>query len=185
MPFYVNTVDPLTQTGLDADSAPTFRIYEDTTGTPIATGTMTLTDSSNTDGFYAGSDVLATADGYEVGKTYCILTNAVVGGNTYTYRQVFIISAETSTIQTQTDKLFNVSFVQPANLLQVNGYAGIDGLNFSSLLAIIAANAAGEITGSETNDPILKSLDGDTNRITAEVDADGDRTVTVDVTDVD
>ena len=37
----------------DADSPPTYRIYEEEDGTPILTGIMAKLDDSNTTGFYA------------------------------------------------------------------------------------------------------------------------------------
>jgi len=38
---------------VDCSSAITYRVYEDETATPVASGTMELLDSSNTDGFYS------------------------------------------------------------------------------------------------------------------------------------
>lgn len=70
------------------------------------------------------------------------------------------------------------------NLMQMNGYPTVDGKSWAQLIAIIAANAGGNITGSETDAPNIKSLDNDLNRMSATVDADGDRTVTYNLTDI-
>lgn len=64
----------------DGDSAPTYRVYEDETGTPILTGTMALLDDANTTGFYSEQITLSAANGFEVGKCYSIRIAATVGG---------------------------------------------------------------------------------------------------------
>ena len=64
----------------DGDSPPTYRVYEDETGTPILTGTMALLDDSNTVGLYSEQITLSAANGLEVGKSYTIRIAATVGG---------------------------------------------------------------------------------------------------------
>ena len=56
---------------VDCSSAITYRVYEDETATPVASGTMALLDSSNTDGFYSESLLLDGAWA-EKGKSYTI-----------------------------------------------------------------------------------------------------------------
>ena len=87
--FTVNTHDPSTGAATDADAAPTYRIYEDETGTPILTGTMTLLDGANTAGFYSERIQLTAAAGFEEGKSYNIYIEAAVGGVTGTTRRSF------------------------------------------------------------------------------------------------
>lgn len=48
--FSVNTHSPSTGAQTDADSVPTYRIYEDETTTPILTGSMAKQDDANTTG---------------------------------------------------------------------------------------------------------------------------------------
>jgi len=80
--FSVCTHDPDTGILTDADSAPTYRIYEDETAEPIATGTMAKLDDGNTIGFYTECITTSAANGYEHGKSYTIYIEATVDGNT-------------------------------------------------------------------------------------------------------
>jgi hypothetical protein len=76
--FYCTTTRFDTGAATDADSAPTYRVYEDETSTPILTGTMALLDSANTAGFYSEGITLSAANGFEIGKSYSIyITGAV------------------------------------------------------------------------------------------------------------
>lgn len=76
--FYANTTRIDTGAATDADSVPTYRVYEDETGTPILTGSMALLDSANTAGFYSEQITLSAANGFEVGKCYSIYIAATV-----------------------------------------------------------------------------------------------------------
>ena len=64
----------------DADAAPTYRVFEDETGTPILTGTMAKPEVAST-GFYTATLVCTTGNGFEDQKTYTIYVRAVVDGN--------------------------------------------------------------------------------------------------------
>lgn len=76
--FTVNTHAVATGVGTDADSVPTFRVYEDETGTAIANGSMAKLDDANTVGFYSEQLTLSAANGYEDGKSYSIYIAATV-----------------------------------------------------------------------------------------------------------
>jgi hypothetical protein len=76
--FSVNTHRVDTGAAADADSAPTYRVYEDETGTPILTGTMALLDDANTLGQYSEQITLSAANGLERGKCYTIRIAATV-----------------------------------------------------------------------------------------------------------
>jgi hypothetical protein len=80
--FSICTHDPETGILTDADAAPTYRIYEDETATPILTGTMAKLDDGNTVGFYTESIACTAANGFEDGKTYTVYIEATVDGNT-------------------------------------------------------------------------------------------------------
>ena len=77
----------------DADSVPTYRVYEDETTTPLLTGSMALLDSSNTDGFYSEAITLSAANGFETGKSYTIRTTATVNGVTGATLRFFQVGA--------------------------------------------------------------------------------------------
>lgn len=76
--FYAQTSRFSTGEAYDAGSVPTYRVYEEETGTPILTGSMALLDDSNTTGFYSEQITLSTANGFEAGKDYCIRVTATV-----------------------------------------------------------------------------------------------------------
>ena len=88
--FSVTTHDPDTGVLTDADSVPTYRLYEDETATPILTGSTAKLDDANTTGFYTELVACTTANGFESGKTYTIYLIATVdsdqGGISYAFK---------------------------------------------------------------------------------------------------
>ena len=76
--FYANTHRFDTGAATDADSPPSYRVYEMETSTPILTGSMALLDGSNTAGFYSEQITLSAANGFEKGKSYAIYIQATV-----------------------------------------------------------------------------------------------------------
>jgi hypothetical protein len=80
--FYAPTHDPTTKTRAVPDSAPTYRIYEQETGTAIANGSMDLIDVANNVSAYSEQITLSAANGYELGKDYAIVIKAVFGSIT-------------------------------------------------------------------------------------------------------
>jgi len=104
----VNTHTPATGAAVDGDSAPTYRVYEDETGTAILTGTMALLDDANTTGQYSEQITLSAANGFEVGKSYTIRIAGIVGGVTgATYRtfQAEAVLATQASVDTIDDLL--------------------------------------------------------------------------------
>ncbi len=91
--FVCNTHRFDTGVATDADSAPTYRIYEDETATPILTGSLALLDSANTAGFYSERVQLTAANGLERGKTYTIYISATVNSVESTISHSFQIEA--------------------------------------------------------------------------------------------
>lgn len=92
--FPCNTHTPSTGAVTDADAVPAYRIYEDETGTPIASGNTAKLDDSGTTGFYSERIQLLAAVGFEKGKTYTIRLSATVGGVTGAMSHSFQIEAE-------------------------------------------------------------------------------------------
>jgi hypothetical protein len=70
--FYLQVKDPVTTEPVNADSAPTYRVYVNTTSTPLLTGTMSLVDSANATGFYGAQIVLATGSGFTNGQQFVV-----------------------------------------------------------------------------------------------------------------
>jgi len=110
-PFYidglltwtVNTHAVTTGASTDADSVPTYRIYEDETGTAIATGSMAKLDDANTVGFYSEQITLSAANGYEVGKCYSIYIASTVSGVSATKSENFNVIATPAAAMTAAD----------------------------------------------------------------------------------
>jgi len=75
------TSTPSTSAAVDADSTPTFAVYEESTDTDIGVG-GNLTKRTSLTGNYRGTFTLSAANGFEVGKWYSIIGSAVVGGVT-------------------------------------------------------------------------------------------------------
>jgi hypothetical protein len=80
--FGVCTHDPDTGVLTDADSVPTYRVYEDETGTAILNGSMAKLDDANTTGFYTETLTCTAANGFEDGKTYTVYIEATVDSDT-------------------------------------------------------------------------------------------------------
>jgi len=80
--FSICTHDPDTGALTDADAAPSYRVYEDETGTAILTGTMAKLDDANTTGFYTEQIACTAANGFEHSKTYTIYVEATVDSDT-------------------------------------------------------------------------------------------------------
>ena len=79
--FVINATihNPDTGGAIDADSAPTYDIYEDVTDLAVATGTLNKLDDDSTLGLYA-KRVQALIATYSVGKTYTVVVQAIVDG---------------------------------------------------------------------------------------------------------
>lgn len=95
--FPANTHTPSTGAATDADSVPSYRVYEDETGTAIQSGSMAKLDDANTTGFYSEQLTLSAANGFEVGKCYTIYISATVGGVVGTMSHTFKVELAPAT----------------------------------------------------------------------------------------
>lgn len=137
----------------DADSVPTYRVYEDETSTAILTGSTAKLDDANTVGFYSERVQLLTASGFEAGKCYTIYISATVGGVVATMAHTFKI----------------------APLVETYSWVELMRLVFSALLGLAS--------GLATTTARFRDKADTKDRITATVDANGNRTaVTLDAT---
>lgn len=75
--FDVTTHHPTTQAVTDADSTPTFAVYEEATDTDVGVG-GNLTKRTSLTGNYRGSFTASAANGFEVGKFYSVIASATV-----------------------------------------------------------------------------------------------------------
>lgn len=95
--FTCNTHDVATGAATDDDSVPSYRVYEDETGTAIISGSMAKLDDANTTGFYSEQITLSAANGFEVGKSYSIYISATVDSVTGTTSRTFQVEAAPAT----------------------------------------------------------------------------------------
>lgn len=75
--FDAITTHPTTGAATDADSTPTFAVYEESTDSDIGVG-GNLTKRTSLTGNYRGTFTLSAANGFEVGKWYSIIGSATV-----------------------------------------------------------------------------------------------------------
>lgn len=80
--FSITTHDADTGALTDADSLPTYRVYEDDGDSAILTGSMELRDAGNTTGAYKKKITCSAANGFEIGKSYEVYIEATVDGDT-------------------------------------------------------------------------------------------------------
>lgn len=73
------TRDPETLVVSDADSTPTFAVFEEATDTPILSA-QNFTKRTSLTGNYRGSFTASAANGFEVGKWYTVIASATVNG---------------------------------------------------------------------------------------------------------
>lgn len=76
--FDVITASPTTGAATDADSTPTFEVFEESTDTDIGVG-GNLTKRTSKTGNYRGSFTASSANGFEAGKWYSVIVSATVG----------------------------------------------------------------------------------------------------------
>src|SRR3990172_4920168 len=96
----------------DADSVPSYRVYEDETGAAILTGSMAKLDDAGTTGFYSEQLTLSAANGLEKGKSYNVIMCALVSSVTYCTTESFQIEAEvdSNTVSDKTAYTLSQSF---------------------------------------------------------------------------
>lgn len=75
--FDAITSNPTTGAAADADSTPTFAVYEEATDTDIGVG-GNLTKRTSLTGNYRGSFTASAANGFEAGKWYSVIVSATV-----------------------------------------------------------------------------------------------------------
>lgn len=79
--FDAVTHNPTTLEVSDADSAPTYDVFEEATDTPIL-ATQAMTKRTSLTGNYRGAITVSAANGFEAGKWYSVIVTAIVDGVT-------------------------------------------------------------------------------------------------------
>jgi len=137
--FTVNTHTPSTGAVTDADAVPTYRIYEDETGTAIDTGSTAKLDDAGTTGFYSEQVQLLAATGYEKGKTYTIRMSATVGGVTGAMSHTFQIEAEVDANVVSATSVATAAALATAQT-DLDTITGSDGVTLATAQALYAPN---------------------------------------------
>lgn len=175
LPLVVATHTPSTSAAVDADSAPTYRVYEQETTTPILTGTMALLDDANTTGVYSEVIALTAANGFEAGKGYTIVVSGTVGGVTGNE----VISFQVAALSTLTDAEV---WAYATRLLtgNVNNVTIVSAVSGANITAYTYATWGGTITDSSL---ALTDYENLILVVKNEVtDADNDAILLVDIT---
>lgn len=97
--FSVCAHNPTTALLTDADSAPTYRIYENEDASPVLTGTMAKLDDDNTTGFYTELINCTTGNGFEAEKIYTIYIEVTVAGVKGGISYEFIVEDDLTTLR--------------------------------------------------------------------------------------
>lgn len=154
--FTVNTHTPSTGAVTDADAVPTYRVYEDETGTPILTGSTAKLDDAGTTGYYSEQITLSAANGLEKGKTYTIRMSGTVGGVTGAMSHTFQIEAEVDANIVSDKTGFALSGTQTFNTTgnitgNISGSVGsVTGAvgSVTGAVGSVTGNVGGNVTGS-------------------------------------
>lgn len=152
--FYAVTTKFDTGVATDADAVPAYRVYEEETGTPILTGNMALLDSANTAGLYSEQITLSAANGFEVGKSYCVHIAATVNSVAGATVREFVVRKKPLTPTTEGRELD----------VTTTGEAGIDWANIGG--PTTAQNLSG--TNIKT-DQVVASVSGAVGSVTGAV----------------
>jgi len=110
-------------TAMDADSLPTYTIYEDGTNTAILSGSYTKLDDDNTTGYYQIEIDVTAANGFERFKSYHVLSKATVSGVDVQTTDSFIVFGASDTFSATSGALTTV-----ANFQAYSGVSGNDSL---------------------------------------------------------
>jgi len=122
---------------VDCDSLPTYRIYEDETGTPILTGTMSKLDDDNTTGFYSETIEVTSANGFELFESYTIRYSATINGVAVSHVDSFNVVTSSAAVTATTGAL--------TTLANYKAYTGITSSDDDSLITALIARATSAI----------------------------------------
>ena len=122
---------------VNSDALPTYKVYENETGTEIATGTMALLDDANTTGFYSEQLSLTTANGYDRLKTYTIRVESEISSIAVVKPFSFICMGEADVTVASGNALTTTA--------RFKDYAGITSTDDDTLVGLLIARATAAI----------------------------------------
>lgn len=148
----------------DASSPPTYRVYEDETGTALLNGSTAKLDDSNTTGFYSEQITLSAANGFEVGKCYTIYISATVGGVTGTMAHTFKVEAAPALESTAQSILTDTGTTLPASLATIAGYIDTE---VAAILADTGTTLDGKLDAIQAVTDLLIASDSEPTGVPA------------------
>lgn len=171
--FDATTHSPSTAAVTDADSTPTFDVFEEANDTPLIAATGMTKRTSKTGDYRGSFTVTASAPTFTAGKWYNVVISATVGGITgkktaLTFR---VAPAETTAGVPLVDAAALMNFVVEGSI------------TFVQMLRGYAAALMGKAAGMGTTTGTFRDTGDTKTRLTATQDVDGNRTaVTRDLT---
>lgn len=157
----------------DADSVPSYRVYEDETSTAILTGSMAKLDDTNTTGFYSEAITLSAANGFEKGKCYTVYitaaVNSVTGGSFHTFQIEAEVDAN-SVSNIGANVITATSIAADAITAAKVADGTIDAATFATAAITAASIAADAITDAKVaSDVTIASVTGAVGSVTGAV----------------
>ncbi len=122
---------------VDADSLPTYAIYEDGTNTAILSGSYAKLDDGGTTGYYQVEIACSTANGFERFKTYHVNSSAVISTVAVATTDSFIVFGSSDVFAASSGSLTTTS--------NFKDYANITGSDDDSLIAALISRATDSI----------------------------------------
>lgn len=205
--FDATTHNPSTGAVTDADSVPTFDVYHQSTDTGLF-GATVMTKRTSLTGDYRGTFTPSVANGFTVGDYYSVVITAVVNSITAKKTQTFrVVAAEATAGVAEVDvtSINNVSASSVTTVKNVVGLTTADSISalttaavdnildrsagvestmtLRQTLRLILSSTVAKLSGAATTTVTIRDIGDTKNRITATVDANGNRSsVTTDVT---
>lgn len=140
--FDVTTHHPSTGAVTDADSTPTYSVFEEATDTPILAD-QTFTKRTSLTGNYRGSFTASTANGFEVGKWYNVVASATVNA----------IAAKHVAMRFRVSPAESAAGVPKADVSHVNGNSAAA----QNLARSASSMYIGSVTGVATTTTLIDS----------------------------
>lgn len=143
--FDGRTHDSSTAALSDADSTPTFDVFEENTDTPILAA-QSMTKRTGLTGRYRGSFTASAANGFEAGKWYTVDMSATVGGiaDSCVVAWFRCAPAEQAAGVPEVD----VKAINNVSTSAVTNVKAVQGLTTADIVASVTGNVGGNIVGS-------------------------------------
>lgn len=144
----------------DADSTPTFDVYEEATDTGLL-GATNLTKRTSLTGNYRGTFTASAANGFETGKWYSVIVSATIGGvATKQAAMLFSIGPDNVALKALIDAVDDFIDTEVAAIKAKTDNLPADPADASDVAAAIAA--LNDLSAAEVNAEVVDALATDT-----------------------